>query len=141
MARHIDPEFGPYDSVLFLALWWGGGRVCALADVVGLYDLVDRDIPTAEILDGGLNRLLAAGLIKERRGGFFIPPKVLRGYNAFRRRRRRDRFLMAEEFVQAAGPLAAGPRRVAVRRTDQQRAYDEYQRWFQAAWKEAAGRS
>jgi hypothetical protein len=139
MARRIVPEFGPCDSVLFLALWWRGDRVCTLVDVIWLYDWVDRSIPTAEILDSGLNRLLAAGLVAERRGGFFIPAKVLREFNLFRRRRRRNRFEMAEEFVQSAGPLEAVPRRVMIRRADQQRAYDEYQRRFQAACKKATG--
>jgi hypothetical protein len=139
MARRIDPEFGPSDSVLFLALWQGGGRVSTLADLVGLYDWVNRSIPTAEVLDGGLNRLLAAGLVRSRRGGFCIPAKVVREYNLFRRRRRRDRFDMAEAFVRSAGLPAVVPRHVTVRRADQQRAYDEFQRRFQAAWEEATG--
>jgi hypothetical protein len=141
MARRIDPEFGPYDGVLFLALWWVGGRVCTLADIIVWYDFVNRDIPTVEILDGGLNRLLATRLIKQRCGGFFIPPKVLREYETFRRRRRRDRFTMAEAFVRSASPLATVPRQVTVRRTAWQKAYDEYERRMQEAWEKVFGRS
>jgi hypothetical protein len=140
MARRIVPEFGPCDSVLFLALWWSAGRVCTLVDVVSLYDLVNRGIPTAEVLDSGLNRLLAAGLVRERRGRFYIPAKVRRAYEDFRRRRRRGRFVMAEEFVRSAGPLAGVPRRVTVRPADQQRASEEYHRRFQEAWSKATGR-
>ena len=54
MARRIDPEFGPYDGILFLALWWAGGQDCTLSEIIGLYDWVNRDIPTAEDLDGQL---------------------------------------------------------------------------------------
>src|SRR5262245_38628038 len=112
MARHINPEFDPHDAWLFLALRWGGGQACSLADLIGLYDWVNRDMPTAEELNGGLNRLMAAGLLAERRGGFRIPAKVVRQFDAFRRRRRRDRFNMATAFVQAAGPLKIVPRRI-----------------------------
>jgi hypothetical protein len=71
-----------------------------------------------------LHRLWVAGLIRERRGGFAIRPKVVRAVRAFRRRPRRNRFERAEAFVQAAGLTAAVPRRVTIRRAEQQRAYD-----------------
>jgi len=139
MARRINPEFGPHDSVLFLALRWGGGRAGSVADTIWMYDWVARDIPSAEDLDGGLNRLMAAGLLVERRGVFRIPAKVVREFDVFRRRRRRGRFDMAEAFVRAAGPLEVVPRRVTIRRADQQRAYDEYRRRFEAARKKTRG--
>jgi hypothetical protein len=139
MARRIDPAYAPTDGVLFLALWWGGGRAAMLKDVIHLYDFVDRSIPTAAELDGGLNRLLAAGLIAERDGRFRVPAKVLRAYDAFRRRRRRDRFTMADEFVRAAGPLGDVSRRVRVTPADQEWAYEEYRQWFEAAWDEMSG--
>ncbi len=133
MTRRIDPTFAPTDGVLFLALWWGGGRACALAGVVGLFDVVNHDIPTAAELDGGLNRLLAAGLIAERAGRFRVPASVLCAYDAFRRRRRRDRFTMAQEFVRAAVTRDVVPRCVRVTRVDQARAYQEYCGGFVAA--------
>jgi hypothetical protein len=133
MARPIDPEFAPYDSVLFLALWWSGGRSYTLADILGVCDWIDRSTPTAGELDRGLNRLLAAGLVRERRGHFYFPERVRRALDEFRRRRRRSRFVMAAEFVQSTGPLEAVPRRVTIRRADQHRAYNEYLRKFQAA--------
>ena len=139
MTRRIDPEFAPADGVLFLALWWGAGRACALADVIGLYDFVNRGIPTAAELDGGLNRLLAAGLVTERAGAFRVPARVRRAFDAFRRRRRRDRFTMADEFVRRSGPPEAVPRRVRVTPTNQRRAYDEYCRRFLAAQDELTG--
>jgi hypothetical protein len=133
MARRIDPEFGPCDSVLFLALRWGGGQAEDLAALINLYDWINRDIPSAEALDGGLNRLMAAGLVAERGGKFYIPGKVVSEFDAFRKRRRRDRFDMAEDFVQAAGPLKTVPRRITIREADQQRACDEYHRRFEDA--------
>jgi hypothetical protein len=139
VARRIDTAFGPEDGVLFLALWWGAGRACALADVIGLYDLVNHGIPTAAELDGGLNRLLAAGLVTDRAGTFHIPVRVRRAFDVFRRRRRRGRFTMADEFVRQAGPLEAVPRQVRVTPADQRRAYDEYSRRFRAAQDEMTG--
>ena len=59
-------------------------------------------------------------------------------YEIYRRRRRRDPFTMAENFVQAAGPLTAAPRRVTVRSADFLSAYDEYHQRFQEALKEGA---
>jgi hypothetical protein len=100
---------------------------------------VNRRIPTADELDGGMNRLLAADLVAERAGRYRIPAKVARAYEAYRKRRRRDRFTMADEFVRAAGPLDAVPRRVRIRPADQEAAYAEYHRWFQAAWDEMNG--
>jgi hypothetical protein len=134
MARQINPQFGPVDSVLFLTIRWGGGQANSLADIIFLYDWVNRDIPTAEDLDGGLNRLIAARLLHERRGRFRISANVMRKFDAFRQRRRRNRFEMAKEFVQAADPLKAAPRRVTIRREDQRRAYAEYHQQFETAW-------
>jgi hypothetical protein len=133
MARTIDPDLTGRDAVVFLALCWGGGEARALPDLLFLYDWVSHDIPTAAELDGALNRLLAAGLLAQRRGGFAVPPKVARRFHEFRRRRRRDRFEMARQFVQSAGPLRTVPRRVTVGRGDLERAYAEYQRRFAEA--------
>jgi len=63
MAQSIDREFGKCDSVLFLSMFWGGNPVCTLTDMIWLYDWVNRDIPSAQQLDGALNRLIAAGLV------------------------------------------------------------------------------
>lgn len=133
-SRHVDPAFAPTDGVLFLALWFGGGRPAMLKDVIHLYDFVNREIPSADELDGGLNRLIAAGFVAERDGCFRVPPKVMRAYETFRRKRRRDRFAMADEFVRGAGPLEAVPRVVSVTPAAQKEAYEEYRRWFEEAW-------
>jgi hypothetical protein len=139
MVRHIDPKFGWYDAVLFLVLWWPPSRrYGALTDIVGWCDWLDRSYPTAEELDGGLNRLLAAGLIQQSRDRFYVPAKVWRQYNEFRRRRRRNRFVMAREFVESAGPLATVPRRITIRHPDLQKAIEEFHRRFQAALKKWA---
>jgi hypothetical protein len=132
--RRIDTAFAPTDGVLFLALWWGGGRAGTLKDVIHRFDFVNRSIPTAAELDGGLNRLIAAGLVAERGGRFRVPAKAMRAYETFRRKRRRDRFTMADEFVRAAGPLDAVPRRVRITAPDRERAVAEYRRWFEAEW-------
>jgi hypothetical protein len=100
---------------------------------------VNHGIPTAAGLDGGLNRLLAAGLVTERDGTFRIPARVRRAFDAFRRRRRRDRFTMADEFVRRAGPLEGVPRRVRIAPADQRRAYVEYGRRVRAAQDEMTG--
>lgn len=139
-APGIAPAFAPTDGVLFLALTWGAGRPATLAEVLHLYDFVNREIPSADELDGGLNRLLAAGLLAESDGLYRVPAPVLRAYQAFRRRRRRDRFAMADEFVRAAAMPDAVPRRVRVTPADQKRAYDEYRRWFEAQTAEMNGR-
>lgn len=140
MVRRISSKFGPCDSVLFLALRWGGGTARTLADLIGLYDWVNRAIPTAEELDGGLNRLLAAGLIATRRDGYYIPAKVIRRFDLFRRQRRHDRFDMAERFARLAGPLHDVPRRVTIRRADQKKAYEDFSQRFAATWKKLAGK-
>jgi hypothetical protein len=132
-TRPISAAFRPDDAVLFLALQIAGCRACSLADVIGLYDLVNRAIPSAEMLDGGLNRLIEARLVTLHRGRFVIPPKVIREFDAFRRRRRKDRFATAAAFVAAAGPLRSVPRCVMIRASDHGRAYNEYpQRYAEA---------
>jgi hypothetical protein len=131
-ARRIDPRFAECDSILFLALFWGGNRLCTLTDLIARYDWVNRVIPTADELDGALNRLLAAGLIAKRRHGFCIPARVAREFDAFRKRRRRDRFVVARTFVESAGPLNTAPRRVTISSAEHERAYAEYQRIIRA---------
>ncbi len=137
MAPSIDREFGRCDSLLFLSLFWGGGTVCTLTDLIWLYDWVNRDIPSAQELDGALNRLMAAGLVVERRGGFGIPLKIVRKFDAYRKRRRRSRFVMADEFVRMAGPLKTVPRLVTIRPARHKKAYAEYLRLFDAAARQA----
>lgn len=137
MADRIDPDFAPYDDVLFLALYWGGGRVSALWELIERCDWLDRSIPTTGEFDGGLNRLLAASLLAKHRTGFCIPSKVIRKFHALRRRRRRDRYVMAKQFVHSAGPLKVVRRRVTIRRADYETAYAEYRRMFAAACEKA----
>jgi hypothetical protein len=109
--------------------WSSGGhpprRYGTLTDIVSWCDWLDRSYPTVEELDGGLNRLPAAGLVSESRDRFYIPAKVWREYDKFRRRRRRYRFVMARQFVESAGPLATVPRRITIGGADLQKAIDE----------------
>jgi hypothetical protein len=138
-ARRVAPEFGPCDSLVFLVLWYFGGRAAALTDILSWYDWLDRSIPTAAQLDGALNRLLAAGLVAQRRGKFSVPKKIVRAYATFRRRRRRSRFTMAARFVDLFGPLRAVPRRVTIRIADHAQAYAEYHQRFEEAWAKVSG--
>src|SRR6476660_2778122 len=118
MPRQIARQFAPHDSVLFLAFWFSRRRVLRLTDIIELYDFVNRDIPSVGELDGALNRLLAARLIAISGKGFYAPSKILRRFDAFRRRARRNRFLMAREFVESADPLTSVLRRITIRPAD-----------------------
>jgi hypothetical protein len=129
----MAPRFQNRDSVIFLALYYRGGKADDLSDLIAAYDWVNREIPTATELDGGLNRLIAAHLVVERRGKFTIPRSVLRAFNAFRRRRRRNRFVMAATFIQSCEPLVHVARRMSVRHMDWQSACANYQRKFAEA--------
>src|SRR5262249_45116806 len=121
------------DATIFLALWWGGAAARTLSEIIWLCDWVEREIPTAAELDGALNRLIACDLVVACAGRFRIPARVGRKFDAFRRRRRRGRFLMAADFVQTAGPLRLVARRVTIGPRDQKRAYAEYLELFPAA--------
>jgi hypothetical protein len=132
MTRRVDPTFTDRDSLIFLAIWEGAGEFCDLPDVIFRFDALNKDIPSAEELDGGLNRLIAAGLVIARRGGFGISVKALRDFEAYRKRRRRGRLAMAERFIGERARESV-PRRVSISASLHRQAYAEYRRRF-AEW-------
>lgn len=62
--EYVLPLFSWPDALIFYTILMHAEKGGAtLYDIIVVHDYVDRSYPTAEQLEGGLNRFLAAGLI------------------------------------------------------------------------------
>lgn len=67
----ITPQFVSSDSWILLAIGYcGQGNPVRLHEIIATADGINHAIPTADELDGALNRLLAADLIARQGDGF-----------------------------------------------------------------------
>src|SRR4051794_4005751 len=74
MAR-IKTAYDVSDSWILLALVYGASEQPAdLQQIIKVADGINHAIPTAEELDGALNRLLAAGFVVGVAAGFLATP-------------------------------------------------------------------
>ncbi len=135
-AAPIDPTIGATDGLLLLALAFTGGRL-TLQDLIHTVDYLDRMVVTAEELDGGLNRLMAAGLVEHESGVFFLADEPAAEFAVFSRGLKRSRFEAAEQFLKSRGPLASVPRRVTVSSQEWRTALEEYRGRFQPSFQRA----
>lgn len=52
--------------IIFIAMFWGGGGPYRIFEIVGVYDWVNRSIPTREEMNTAFTSLLALGLMRGR---------------------------------------------------------------------------
>ena len=113
----IDPSSTPQDSEIFIALFWAGCRpenAFTLMQLIHAFDWINRYIPTAEELDGSLNRLIAAGLLARENDNFALPLDIFNEFDAYRKRRRKNKFVLAKAFLAAREPLTEVARSVSI---------------------------
>jgi hypothetical protein len=73
----MKPEWQPGDTCILLAiLLYHGKDGSDLEDIIGAVDYIDRSYPTLEEMHGALNRLVAGGLVKTRRGLYLATDKA-----------------------------------------------------------------
>jgi hypothetical protein len=77
----IQPEYQPEDPWILLALFYSNpAEGSSLDSLIGTADYINHAIPTYEELFGALNRLQAAGLIKQAKERFAATPQGARLY-------------------------------------------------------------
>ncbi len=72
-------------------MFWGGGGPYTITDIIGVYDWVNRSIPNRADMESALNTLLAIGLIEKRDDKFLVPASQCREFDAFRKKKRKDK--------------------------------------------------
>jgi hypothetical protein len=120
-------------SPVFLAMFWAGGGPFSLPELFHACDWINRYIPTARQTERALNRLIRAGLVNQADQRFLIARPAFLAFERFRKRRRKNRFLMAQEFLSIHQPLENLPGDVKVTQKQHRRALDEYYRLFDKA--------
>ena len=126
MTKPIDPRFTPSDAWLFQALTLCRRHPPTLLEWIFAADYLNHAIPTADELDGALNRLLAAGLVEQHADGLLVPDAIADAFDTFRRRRKRAIFEAAEAFLRQRTLPASVPRRVTIAPEHVRAAYEEY---------------
>lgn len=134
-------QFEHHDSIVFLAMYWGGGGPYELADIVHVYDWINRDVLDAAELAGALNRLLAAGLIEKSKSEFCVPKSVFDSFTEFRRHRKKDRFDVADSYVKQFEPLPKVTRHVHLTEARYRKVLKQYHEAFERAIAESTGKS
>ncbi len=97
MPKALDASETP---VIFLAMFWGGGGPYTLAEIIHVYDWINRAIPTRDELVSALNILLAMGQIERQEGEFQVSRTAGRAFDAFRKRRRKNKFAAAKMYLE-----------------------------------------
>lgn len=121
-------SFEDHDIFLFLAMCWSGGGTFQLKDLIFAYDWVNRAVLSAQEMEGALNRLLSAGLVNATGNSYAVPKAIFDEFDAFRKRRRKDRFEVASAFVKRHEPLSNVEQKIRIPESNYRKAYDAYSR-------------
>ncbi len=97
MPKALDASETP---VIFLAMFWGGGGPYTLAEIIHVYDWINRAIPTRDEMVSALNMLLAMGQIERQEGEFQVSRTAGRAFDTFRKRRRKNKFAAAKMYFE-----------------------------------------
>ena len=126
-------EFETHDSIVFLSMFWSGGKRLTLSDLIFVIDWVNRSWFSSSEMEGTLNRLLATELIEHDDDTFSIPKSMHDKFEEYRRKQRRGRFKDARAFLKLYEPLPKTIKRVSISEARYRKATDEYHRRFDAA--------
>ncbi len=144
--ERISPAFVSSDSWILLALRWASSeRPAQLQDILYSADAINHAIPTAEELDGALNRLLAAGFITREEGGFRLTD-LAHVTIAKVTRKRREILDLWEDLSRLLACPCCGPnlrsvrRRVTITKPDVKKAYNAYVKLAEEELGRASGR-
>ena len=104
--------------VIFLAMFWGGGGPYSISEIVGVYDWINRAIPSKAEMQTALNSLLAMGLIEEQDNTFRVPKRQHAAFDAFRKRKRKDRFDTVRMYFQQLPEVGVVPEGVKLTKSE-----------------------
>lgn len=119
--------------IIFLAMFWGGGGPYTIPDIVGVYDWVNRAIPSGAEMQTALNALLAMGLIEQKDDTFSVPKRQRAAFDTFRKKKRKDRFGTVRMYFRQLPEVADVPE--VVRLTESE--YMAHVKTYNTAFREA----
>jgi hypothetical protein len=96
--------------IIFLAMFWGGGGPYTIADIIDVYDWVNRSIPNRADMESALNTLLAMGLIEKQEDQFLVPATQGREFDAFRKKKRKNKFNTVRIYFEQLPSVAKIPK-------------------------------
>lgn len=99
--------------IVFLAMFWGGGGPYTIPDILHAYDWINHAVLSRGELETALNTLLAMGMVEHQEGTFKIAGAQFQAFDAFRKKRRKDRFETVDLPWRCARSVSRPPRRRA----------------------------
>ena len=85
-------------EIVFLAMSWGGGGPYTIAEIIGVYDRINRAIPDRIEMQTAFNTLPGMGLIEKRGERFLIPKAQMSAFEAFKKKRHRNKFDLVSRY-------------------------------------------
>ena len=129
MSENSIPRETP---IIFLAMFWGGGGPYTIAQIIHVYDWINRDIPSRKDLKTALNTLLALDLIVMQEDKFLIPQNIGNDFDAFRKKKRKSKFKSVRMYFERFSPLPETPQLIelsqetyAVELANYEKSFDE----------------
>jgi hypothetical protein len=127
-------EYGE-TPVVFLAMFWGGGGPYTIPQIIHVYDWINRAVPTRGEMESAINTLLAMGLIEQRGNTFRVSESHGRAFDAYRKKKRKRKFVAVRMFFQGLPSVATVPR--VIRLTEAQ--YKKHIETYRKAFNDASG--
>ena len=134
MHNEINEDETP---IIFLAMFWGGGGPYTISDIIGVYDWVNRAIPSVSEMRTALNSLLAMGLVEKTQDKFQIPKRQYATFDAFRKKKRKDRFDTVRMYFRQLPTVADVPEAVNLTEQEYRVHVSGYKRAFREAMKDS----
>jgi len=96
--------FNNETPIIFLAMFWGGGGPYTIAQIIHVYDWINRDIPSRSDLEIAINTLLSLNLIKRQDDKFIIPKNIGNDFDGYRKKKRKRKFATARMYFEQFNP-------------------------------------
>ncbi len=119
--------------VIFLAMFWGGGGPFTIPQIIHVYDWINRAIPNRLEMETALNTLLAMGLIERRDDSYKIPQPQFLAFEAFKNKKRKNKFDLVTLFFNELPDIPEPPRVVVLTEDEYQAHYKAYKKAFSEA--------
>ena len=126
MCKNVSEGATP---IIFLAMFWGGGGPYTISQVIHVYDWINRDVPSREDLEVAFNTLLSLDLITMHDDKFKIVRKIGNDFDAFRKKKRRNKFKTARLYFEQYDLPTNIPNVISI---SQERYAEEYAKYSKA---------
>jgi hypothetical protein len=99
---------------IFLAMFWAGGGPYTIAQIIHVYDWINRAIPSRIDLEVALNTLLSLNLITMQDDKFLIPRNIGNDFDVFRKKKRKSKFKCVDMYFRQYNPLPDIPQLIEI---------------------------